>query len=744
MKDTIFQMRIKGMSCAGCASKIESHLKGQTGVEWASVNFTNAKALVSFDSEITEPKALREAVVGIGYSTEVAESDKKEELNQLRQERDEERRNLQKRVVFSLVMSVAAMYFEMGSGLETTVRWWTQFVLILPVWLWAGWPFLVGMMKSFGRAPFGMDTLIGIGTSVSFIYSSVVTIFGPKLSDWDLYVYYEGVGFIISFILLGKYLEHRATAKTSEALEALLDLTEKTARIERDQQEIFVSVDEVEKGEIVWVKPGEKIPLDGLIHDGKANIDEAIVTGESHPVLKGLGDEVIGGTINLDGSLKVLVSKRVEEGFLSRVAKLVEEAQGRKAPIQKLADRVSQIFVPIVLVIALFTFVAWWLWGPQPAMAYALVATVSVLIISCPCALGLATPTAVMVGTGTGSKRGILIRDGESLEEIHKITDVVLDKTGTITEGRFSVVASHYSSEFEQPDIERLFYSMEKQSEHPIGHAVVDHFQAMSFVELPLSDVQIEMGQGIAGRQKDRKLYVGSLEAIQTKLAKGEELPLEVTKWREQARTVIAMALNGQYAGALALMDRVRDSSETAVQELQQSGLRVWMVTGDHEKVALQIAEEVRIPASHVISSAKPSDKLNFVKKRQEEGAIVAMVGDGVNDTPALAQANVSIAMGMGTDVALNAAQMGLVNNDLTSINEAVLLSKKTMRVIRQNLLFSFFYNSLGIPLAAGVFYPFLGWQLSPVFASVAMALSSISVVSNSLRLKNWSPYKGE
>lgn len=736
----MIQLKVKGMNCAGCASKIEANLALLPGVEWATVNYATSKAVISASAQEVDVEKAQQTIEKLGYRWEPLSDRKKGELEKQRRERRQEMQSLQLRFVISLGLSLAVMAIAMLAPWSESLKWLLEGLLVTPVWIWAGWPFLKGMIKSFGSAPFSMDTLIGLGTSVAYIYSAFIVISGYRFSGVKTFVYFEGVGFIITFILLGKVLEGRAKNQTTEAMEALLDLSQDFARKVSEGQERMLEIEEIKPGDQIRVKPGEVIPLDGIVVEGESTADESIISGESLPIVKQKDVEVVGGSMNLSGSLLVQVTHAADSGFLSRVTQMVEDAQNRKAPIQKLADRISQIFVPIVIVISLVSFVSWWFWGPEPVLGHALMAMVAVLIISCPCALGLATPTAVMVGVGAGSQRGILIRDGEALEAAHEITDIVLDKTGTITEGRFSVVNEDGFTGLEAEGDKRRILALENLSEHPIAVAIVSHLQKDGWVaKESVEKFESTAGEGVSAIVSSERVFIGNFDFIQRQLHSNEKIPPTPLNWlKEVESTVVFVAKEGRYIGAFALSDTVRSQSPVAIRQLQEMGLRVWMVTGDQENAAKKVAETVGLPLERVRASVKPDGKLQFIEERKQKGFVVAMVGDGVNDAPALAAANVSIAMGMGTDVALSSSQVGLASNDLTGVVDAMKLSKVTMKVIRQNLFFSFLYNSLGIPLAAGLFFPLLGWQLSPIFASMAMALSSVSVVVNSLRLKRW------
>jgi len=585
-----------------------------------------------------------------------------------------------------------------------------------------------------------MNTLIAVGTSAAFIYSTVVTFFPGvfKTFGLNLGVYYDTAAMIITLILLGKMLEAIAKGHTSEAIKRLMGLRAKTARIVREGVELDIPVEEVRQGDWVVVRPGEKIPVDGIVREGLSAVDESMLTGESIPVEKHSGDRVMGATINKTGSFKFEATKVGKETVLAQIIKLVEEAQGSKAPIQRLADRVATIFVPTVILIALATFVIWLIFGPSPAFTFALLNFVAVLIIACPCAMGLATPTAIMVGTGRGAENGILIKNGESLETVHRVTTIVFDKTGTLTQGKPEVTDVAANGGFREEQVLSWAASVEKGSEHPLGEAIVHAAKEKGMQLSRVEAFEAIPGQGVKARIDGQHLLLGNLRLMEDNGVQADGLWHRAEKLAGQGKTPMIVALDGRAAGVVAVADTLKPNTREAVEALHRMGLEVIMITGDNERTAKAVASQIGI--DRVLAEVLPWDKSQQVKKLQEEGKVVAMVGDGINDAPALAQADVGIAIGTGTDVAMESSDITLITGDLRAVIAAIQLSKRTIRTIKQNLFWAFIYNILGIPIAAGILYPFWGILLNPMIASAAMAMSSVSVVSNSLRLKRFHP----
>jgi Cu+-exporting ATPase len=742
---------LTGMTCAACARRIERRLSKSEGVESAAVNFATSRATVEYDPERTGLRELRRRVEEIGYGVlDVTTDDAREVVSREEEARREEARDLKRRFVVAAALSLPVLVIAMSHGRIPLfdVAWinWLQLALTAPVVFYCGAPFYRGAWAALRQRAADMNTLIATGTGAAFLFSVVATI-APQLvtenaSGMNMSgarmtpVYFEAASVIIALILLGRLLEARAKGRTADAVKKLLGLSPRTARVVREdgrQEEMLV--EELMPGDLVVVRPGEKVPTDGVVTEGRSSIDEAMLTGESMPVEKGPGDEVVGATVNRAGSFTFRATRVGRDTVLRQIVRMVEEAQGRRAPIARLADTVSGYFTPVVICVAIITFVAWFIFAPEGArLTAALVHAVSVLIIACPCALGLATPTAVMVGTGRGAEVGVLIRGGEALEIIQKVQTVVLDKTGTITEGRPGVTDVLASEGFDEDELLRLAASVERASEHPLGEAFVRRAEERGLSLSRVENFNAVAGQGVEAELEGRRVTVGNLKLMTERGVSVEDLGARAESLALEAKTPVYVALDGRAAGLFGIADRVKAESSEAIASLKSLGLEVVMLTGDDQRTAEAIAREVGV--ERVLAEVLPEGKADAVKSLQSEGKTVAMVGDGVNDAPALARADVGIAMGTGADVAIEAADVTLVRGSLRGVVTAFALSRQTMRVIRQNLFWAFAYNALGIPLAAGLFYPLTGWTLTPVFASAAMALSSVSVVTNSLRLR--------
>ncbi len=730
---------IKGMHCASCVRVLEKSLNKVEGVSDCVVNLATEQASVTYDPTKVKDEDLVSAVANVGYKAGL-ESELKTEDEQ-KKEKQKELKNLKIKVVVSLFLG--AMILLGGFvGLSPIV----QLFLSLPVQFWAGLSFYRATIPALRHRTANMDTLVAIGTSVAFSYSAIVTIFPQFVESIGVKPepYFDVSTIIIGLILLGRYFEAKAKAGTSEAIKKLIGLQAKTARILKDGKEIDISIDQVVIGNIIRVRPGEKIPVDGQITEGESSIDESMITGESIPADKVKEDVVIGGTLNKTGTFLYKATKVGSDTMLSQIIKLVQEAQASKAPIQRLADLISSYFVPIVIMLAIAAFVVWYVLGPTPSFLFAMLNMVAVLIIACPCAMGLATPTAIMVGTGKGAESGILIKDAESLETAHKINTVIFDKTGTLTNGKPEVTDVIAKSEttkqsqeerlprFARDDVLGLAASLEKGSEHSLAEAIVNKGEAERVEFQKVKGFKAIPGHGVEGIVNDKKVILGNRRLMdQTKIKIDEK---EVEKLELEGKTVMMLAVDGKLAGLIAVADTVKDSAKEGVKKLQKMGIEVVMITGDNTRSANAIASKLGI--KRVLSEVLPDQKEAEVRKIQAEGKKVAMVGDGINDAPALASADVGIAMGTGTDVAIEAADITLINKDLKSVALAINLSKKTMRTIKLNLFWAFGYNIILIPVAMGILYPFFHILLNPIFASVAMASSSISVVSNSLFLK--------
>ncbi|WP_114418066.1 heavy metal translocating P-type ATPase [Marinospirillum perlucidum] len=659
-----------------------------------------------------------------------------------------ELKDMTRRFWIGLVLALPVFLLEMGGHLFAIHQYiapqtsnWVQLLLATPVVAWCGWPFFVRGWKSVISRNLNMFTLIALGTGVALIYSLVATL-APgvfpeafRQEDGSVAVYFEAAAVIVVLVLLGQVLELRAREKTSGAIKALLDLAPATARRLNDQgEEEEVTLDQVQVGDRLRVRPGDKVPLDGEVLEGSSNIDESMVTGEPLAVKRQAGDAVIGGSINQQGSFILRADKVGQDTLLSQIVQLVASAQRSRAPIQGLADKVASWFVPAVILVSIITFIAWSFLGPQPPMTYALIAAVSVLIIACPCALGLATPMSIMVGVGRGAQSGVLIRDAEALELMEKADTVVVDKTGTLTEGQPRLTQSVTAEGFSEEDLLYFAAGLEKGSEHPLARALVDHAQEMQLQLPETKDFDSPNGKGVTGYIHDKRILLGNRLLMEDEGVNVADYEEKAEQLRNEGATVIFAAVDGQPAGLLAIADPIKETSEAAIAALQKEGIRVVMLTGDNPTSAKAVAKQLNI--DEVEAEVLPEDKSRVIQRLKDEGRVVVMAGDGVNDAPALATADVGIAMGSGTDVAIESAGITLLRGDLQGIVTARRLSQATLRNIRQNLFFAFVYNSAGVPIAAGILYPFAGILLSPIFAAAAMSLSSVSVIANALRLR--------
>jgi P-type Cu+ transporter len=762
------ELDIQGMHCAGCVRSVEEALAEVDGVDSAEVNFGVERATVSFDPARCDISDLERAVAERGYEARAHEPEAHLDPEAEEVERRAEIRDLARRVAVGavltapvLVATMATDFFDAAWIPALLLDHWVQLALIAPVFVYAGWPIHRTGWAALRRRTAEMNSLITIGTSAAFGYSALVTI-APGLLPEDLRdVYFEAAGVIITLILLGRLIEARARAGTGQAIRELIGLAARTARVVRDGDELEVPVADVRPGDVVAVRPGEKIPVDGEVVDGRSAVDESMISGESLPVDKGPGDLVIGATVNGTGAFRYRATAVGRETMLAQIVRLVERAQGSKAPIQRLVDRVSSYFVPVVMLIAVATFAAWFVLGPDPRLTFALVAAVTVLIIACPCALGLATPLSVMVGTGKGAQAGILIRSAEALETAQGLDVVVLDKTGTITRGEPSLTdvvpvgsrvgtavgtggdvgeggstADGGSAGGSGDGLLRLAAAAEASSEHPLGEAIV-RGAAEHGLDLPSpSEFDSFTGRGVAATVEGTEVLAGTRNLLAERSIDPGPLDEIADELEAQGKTAILVAIGGEPAGVLGVADTLKPSSAAAIASLRELGVETVMITGDNRRTAEAIAAQVGI--DRVLAQVMPSDKAREIQRIQAEGRRVAMIGDGINDAPALAAADVGIAIGTGTDVAIEAADVTLVSGDLGAAVDALDLSRATMRNIRQNLVFAFGYNALGIPIAAGALYPFLGLQLSPMIAAAAMAASSISVVMNANRLRTW------
>jgi len=725
---------VTGMTCAACASSVESMLGHTEGVYNASVNFANSMVLVEYDSAM-DLSDLQNAVRQIGYDIIVDAEDPTEVQEELSKKHYV---SIKKRTLWSAILTLPIFLLGMFF-MDWVLGRWISLVLAVPILFWFGRSFFINALKQarFGKA--NMDTLVALSTGIAFLFSAFNTFF-PEFwlsKGMEPHVYYEAATVIITFISLGKLLEEKAKSNTSSAIKKLIGLQPKTLKVIADGEEREIPISSVKVGQTILVRPGEKIPVDGTVSKGSSYVDESMITGEPVPVEKTKDEKVFAGTVNQKGSFQFVADRVGGETLLSQIIKMVQEAQGSKAPVQKLVDRIAGIFVPVVMTISVVTFITWMFLGGEDAFTHALLTAVAVLVIACPCALGLATPTAIMVGIGKGAEHNILIKDAESLELGYKVNAIVLDKTGTITEGKpvvtDMVFADHVT---DHRALEQILYAMEGQSEHPLAEAVVSFLKNRKVNPVEILNFNSITGKGVRAEALDGTQYlVGNHKLMVEKgIAMDDNLGHMVEGLEQEAKTVIYFGGGGKVKAILTIMDSIKESSKEAIREMQGNGMEVYMMTGDNKMTAEAVSQQVGIKSYE--AEVLPSEKADFVKRLQESGKVVAMVGDGINDSQALAQADVSIAMGKGSDIAMDVAKMTLITSDLNAIPKALKLSHKTVIGIRQNLFWAFIYNIIGIPIAAGLLYPINGFLLDPMIAGAAMAFSSVSVVLNSLRLK--------
>ncbi|NQU79422.1 copper-translocating P-type ATPase [Candidatus Woesearchaeota archaeon] len=725
MKKT--NLSITGMHCASCSATLNKAFSKIDGIKSANVNFSTSKASIEYD----EKKISEQQLIGIvkkkGFSASIGN-----DLDYKKQARMQKRelRKIKKRFYISLVFAIPAFIIGMvfmWLGIMLPYQDYLLWVLATPVQFFVGAQFYRGAWTALKNKSANMDTLIAVGTSAAYFFSVYAVLFNPELGQ-----YFETSAILITLVVLGKYLEAVAKGKTSDAIKKLIGLSPKIATVIREGKEMQIKVDEVVEGDILIVKPGEKVPVDGVIIEGSSSIDESMITGESMPVEKNEGDNVVGATINKHGSFRFKATKVGANTTLSQIVRLIEDAQGNKAPIQRFADIVSAYFVPVVIALAILTFFMWFFAFDKGA-SFAVLTGVAVLVIACPCSLGLATPTAIMVGTGNGARRGILIKGGDALETAHKIKVVIFDKTGTITKGMPELTDAISTNPTTSDKMLQIAASIEKSSEHPLAEAIVKNAKEKGLALKQAKDFKAIPGYGVVAKVDGKQYFFGNAKLMAKQGIDITPVQVKMHELEEQGKTAMLLAKDGKVVGLIAVADTIKDTSLKAVRRLQKMKIFVYMITGDNELTAKAIAKQAGV--NHVFADVLPEDKANYVKKLQKKGK-VAMVGDGVNDAPALAQADIGIAMGSGTDVAMEAGNIVLMRNDLLDVPRSIMLSRMTMSKIRQNMFWALFYNVLGIPLAAGLLYPFTGWLLSPIIAGGAMAMSSVSVVSNSLLLK--------
>ena len=720
-----------GMTCASCASSAESIVKHQEGVINASVNFATGNLTVEYLPNMTDASKLQKAVQSIGYDLLIEEENKQQET--LETIHAEKFQKLKTKTVWAITLSlpvvVIAMFF-MDIPYANQIMW----AFSTPVVLWLGRDFFINAWKQTKHRSANMDTLVALSTGIAYLFSVFNMLFADFWHQRGLHahVYFEAAAVIVAFILLGKLLEEKAKGNTSSAIKKLMGLQPKTVIvIQTDGTEKQTAIEDVNAGDVILVKPGEKIAVDGMVTSGSSYVDESMLSGEPVPVLKKENEKVFAGTINQKGSFQFKAVKVGKETMLAHIIKMVQDAQGSKAPVQKLVDKIAGIFVPVVIGIAILAFILWFVLGGDNGIVQGLLAAVTVLVIACPCALGLATPTAIMVGVGKGAEKGILIKDAESLELAKKVDAIILDKTGTITEGRPEVTGVQWLNNDDAS--KDILLSIEKQSEHPLAEAVVKHLDGAAIITLTQFDSIT--GKGAKADHNNETYFVGNKKLLaENNITIAEQLQKQANEWGKQSKTVIWFADSKQALSVLAISDKIKETSVEAIRQMQEMGIDLYMLTGDNEATAKAIAEQTGI--KHYKAEVLPQHKADFVKELQSKGKVVAMVGDGINDSTALATADVSIAMGKGSDIAMDVAKMTIISSDLTKIPQAIKLSKQTVATIKQNLFWAFIYNLIGIPIAAGILYPINGFLLNPMIAGAAMALSSVSVVTNSLRLK--------
>ncbi len=734
---------VSGMSCASCVKNVERSLSELKGVISVSVNLTTETATVEYIPSEAGMGAIKEAIADAGYGVAESSEEEEEDEDPHQKAREDYYRNLKRKLTVSAILTGLILIgslnhlFPIISGIPRNYMFYILLALGTPVQFWAGAQFYGGFRNALKHFSADMNTLIAVGTSAAYFYSVFATFFPEFITSigQEVHVYYDTAAVIITLILFGRLLEARAKGHTSDAVKKLIGLKPKTARVIRNGEEEEINISEIEKGDIIQIRPGERLPVDGMVVKGFSSVDESMITGESIPVEKTEGSEVIGGTLNKNGSIQYRATRVGADTTLSRIIKMVKEAQGSKAPIQRIADKIASIFVPIVVGLALITLLIWMIWGPQPASRFALLNFIAVLIIACPCALGLATPTAIMVGTGKGAENGILIKGGEILENLHKVDTIVFDKTGTLTRGVPQVTDIAANRNFTENDLLLYTASLEKASEHPLAAAILNEASKRNINPVEPDKFEAVPGHGIRGTLFNMEMSLGSASFMKSNFVDFESLEQNYEKLSSQGKTVLFLSIDGQLAGLIAVADTIRDNSGTVMERLKKMGFELVLMTGDNKATAEAVSRELRMDTS--LAEVKPDEKAEAIKELQANGKSVAMVGDGINDAVALVQADVGIAIGSGTDIALEASDVTLIKDDLFDVIRSVELSKKTIRTIKWNLFWAFAYNVAGIPIAAGALYPVWGLLLDPMIASLAMAMSSVFVVSNSLRLRS-------
>ncbi|UIP25927.1 heavy metal translocating P-type ATPase [Acinetobacter towneri] len=735
------ELSIDGMTCASCVARVEKALKKVSGVEQANVNLATERAWIQPNATVSSQDLIR-AIQKAGYDAKLLQHDSNEQHDKKNLEQQQLKRDL----VISLILALPVFILEMGSHMIPAFHMWVmhnigqqqswliQFALTTLVLLLPGRRFYQKGIPALLRFGPDMNSLVAVGTLAAYSFSLVATFMPQLLPEGTVHVYYEAAAVIVSLILLGRYFEAKAKGRTSQAIQHLIGMQAKTARIHRDGQIIEVPVAEVSSNTIVEIRPGERIPVDGEVVEGHSYIDESMITGEPVPVAKQVGNQVVGGTINQNGTLNIRATAIGEASVLAQIIRMVEQAQGSKLPIQALVDKVTMWFVPAVMLLAALTFIVWFIFGPEPTLTFGLVNAVAVLIIACPCAMGLATPTSIMVGTGRGAEMGVLFRKGEALQLLQDVKVVAVDKTGTLTEGKPTLTDFHVQSGFDADQVFVLLASVEAKSEHPIALAIVQAATEKQVSLLPVTEFDSITGSGIEAQVGGQRIQIGADRYMQQIGLDVSAFNAEAARLGQEGKTPIYMAIDQQLAAIVAVADPIKDTTFAAIAALHQLGLKVAMITGDNRHTAQAIAARLQI--DHVVAEVLPEGKVDVVRELQQQFGRVAFVGDGINDAPALAQADVGIAIGTGTDVAIEAAEVVLMSGNLQGVPNAIALSKATIRNIRQNLFWAFIYNIALIPIAAGVLYPFAGILLSPIFAAGAMALSSVFVLGNALRLK--------